>query len=391
MADANRNLALVRAKNGVVTPLYFDRQVVRAADLTLDRASRDQELERMRRLLHGWGVVAGLIPLIIKQTLVVTAGYGITKTAEEIYLRDGVTVENILGRVWGCCGPGELGCELLDEAEILAIAAKADITEVTSWLVARPVSSTSDPRPGVAEGCAHPANVLRPTRTCDEVSLELLCELPPGCAIPPLNCAKYSKYLCAEPRQMLPLPPIPTPDENILVLGRIIARPDSIHFDPADRRAVLPVSVLQDWMQACLCPVLDEPPGPPPRPDEPPTDTDGSGDGVRPRDSRIRDVVVWDGFLEILKGNGIFAREPRRPPVVRGGDPLPDLSPLGPEILTQPETTTVLTENGIAGPRDFLKTDSDELATTLGRSVAEIDALKEDLEAFRPFFGGTPL
>lgn len=392
MADAKRKPVLVRVKNGVVTPLYFDRQVVRAEDLTLDRTSRDQELERMRRLLHGWGVVAGLIPLITEGTLTVTAGYGITKTGAEIYLREAVAVENILGRVWRSCGPGEPGCKVVDEAEIRALAAAADTTEVISWLVARPVSSTSDPRPGVAEGCAHPANVLRPTRACDEVSLELLCKLPPSCAGPPPECETISPYLCAETRQMLPMPPIPAPDENILVLGRIIAGPENVRFDPTDRRAVLPVSVLQDWMQACLCPLLGGPPAPPPEPDEPATGTDDrGGEDVRPSDPGIPGVVVWDDFLGILEGNGISVRAPRRPPDFEDGGSPPDPLPRGPEILTQPETMVVLSENRIAGPIAFLETDSGELAVMLGRPVAEINALKVDLEGFRPLLDGTPL
>ncbi|WP_108259152.1 hypothetical protein [Mangrovicoccus ximenensis] len=48
MADSDEG-PLARAENGVTGPLYFDRQVVRAEDLTLGRTAAAAEMARIRR------------------------------------------------------------------------------------------------------------------------------------------------------------------------------------------------------------------------------------------------------------------------------------------------------------------------------------------------------
>jgi hypothetical protein len=254
---------LATAPNGVVAPLYFDRQVVRAEDLTLDRASHDAELARMRRILHGWGVVAGLIPALDDDTLTVSPGYGITPLGDEVYLTTPLSVDQIRGRVWGCCGPGQAGCEVVDEEDIRAIAAAAEVGEVTSWLIARPLSVEGDLRPGVPEGCAHPANNLLPSRACDAVALELICELPASHHSEPADIAGMCQLVCNEGAGRstgdFALRPMPEPvaqSENFVVLGRLIATTVSVRFHPADRRPLLPVWLLQAWVMACTCPSI---------------------------------------------------------------------------------------------------------------------------------------
>ena len=347
--------ALARASNGVVSPLYFDRQIVRAEDLTLDRASHDRELARMRRLLHGWGVVAGLIPTVAGTSLRVSAGYGITRTGDEVFLPEAVEVPDIVGRVWGCCGTDELTCEVIDLAERERLARERELTQITSWLIARPTQSESDPRPGIAEGCEHPANRLMPTRACDVVSIELLCALPPDLAAPRPDCAALMPYFCAAPPAMVPLPPIAPPDQNLLILGRIVAQLETATFQPIDRRAVMPVALLQSWLQSCVCPLFkvappDDPgPEPPrdPEPEGPPRDGPGPRVPIDPEIPIPREpigpigprvdpgVLGWNEFEDVLAGNGFAPAAPiPTHPRARGRAPSPD--PPGPRSWPGP-------------------------------------------------------
>jgi hypothetical protein len=166
--------ALAEVPNSLVTPLYFDRQVIRAADLTLDRSSHDEELARMRRLLHGWGVVIGLVPVIEGEGLSVSRGYAVTPTGEEVFLTADVSVPDIAAEVVARCGSGARPCELVDPNR----PAAAEGDPLTAWLVARPVERSAQLQGAIPEGCDHPANGMYPSRRCGGVRLEVLCSLP---------------------------------------------------------------------------------------------------------------------------------------------------------------------------------------------------------------------
>ncbi len=375
MAKAAERPALATVANGVVGPLYFDRQIVRAEDLTLDRTSHDHELARMRRLLHGWGVVAGLIPIVAGGSLRISAGYGITRTGAEVFLAEAVEIADIVRRIWACCGPEAPGCDVLDEDERRRRDDDREATMVTSWLVARPTRSPAEPRAGIPEGCAHPANTLWPTRACHGVSIELLCALPPELAVPDTGCADLVPLFCATPPALLPLPPLPEEVPDVLVLGRLVAGPDTAMFAPAERRTVLPVAVLQDWLRACLCRLLAARPD---RPEEEEPDVEPD----RPRPERFD----WRRLLQVLEANGFTrAPQPRRP--------LPEVPrrPTVPRLLVEPETLRRLGEAGITGPEAFLAADPAGLAERLALPQAEVEALARELESLRPFFAGPRL
>lgn len=260
MDGNNPKPALAEAKNGLVAPLYFQRQVVRADDLTLDRASHDAELARMRRLLHGWGVVAGLIPEIEGDTLTVSRGYAVTPTGEEVYLSADVAVDGIAAAVLARCGPPGLGCDEIEPARREAAAA-AEGVAVTSWLIARPTGEDAEPRPGIAAGCAHPANALFHARRCGGVRLELLCALPASHtdATPPTDL--LTGIVCGpqgtdESAMLLPMPELSGPEASFVILGRLILEDGIVRFRSEDRRTLLPLQTLQTWVASQTCPAL---------------------------------------------------------------------------------------------------------------------------------------
>ena len=255
--------------NGLKSPLYFDGQVVRADDLNLDRTSHDAELWRMRRLMHGWGIVAGFIVVPENDGLRVLEGYGIAPSGAEICLPDGAWLGDIAQILRNYCGPGAAGCDL-----------DAHVTEqegpLTGWLVARPVSSPAAPRAALPQDCTHPGNALYPTLTCGAVTLELHCQRPEGHPAPTLDCESLQEILGnGAPIAM----PLPHPEPDLLVLARIQIGEDGLQIDLDGRRHLYPVSLLQDFMTACQCgraqPVPDTSvPGQPPR--EPPTRPGGT-------------------------------------------------------------------------------------------------------------------
>nr|WP_298248520.1 hypothetical protein [uncultured Halomonas sp.] len=368
MSDIPRKPELAEARNGVVTPLYFDRQIIRAEDLTLDRASHDHELARMRRILHGWGVVAGLIPKIHDDSLTLSGGYGITRTGAEIYLTEALTVTNIASRVWGCCGPGDVTCEAISLEERRNGDARLETGTVTAWLVARPTQATGSLRSGIAEECAHPANDLSPSRVYAGLSIGLLCELPPGFIPAKRDCKKLPPFFCDDPVAMLPMPPEPTAQDNLLVLGRIVAGPESAMFTPQDRRSVLPLSLLQDWLQSCRCQAQTDP--------DQPSDTPEPGDA---------DSVIWDREPDLklsdaadrLVGNGFRRR--RLPPEK------PDTRPAVPELLTDPRIHEQLDRAGITTVGELFAIDNAKLAQTLGVTASEAQALMAEVKPLGVF------
>jgi hypothetical protein len=402
MAATDVKPPIATAKNGIVAPVYFDRQIVRAADLNLGRANRDAELARMRRYLHGWGVVAGLIPLVREGALLVYPGYGVTLTGDEVLLTELVKIGEILGRIWGCCGPGKLSCEVVDEEEIHALAAEAEKGEVEGWLIARPIATASDPRPGIPEGCEHPANKLLPTRACGGVSLELLCEVPKHHLHVPARCEDLIPYICrakGAPPEMLPMPDPPEPGDNFLVLGKLTATREDVTFSAELRRRLLPVSLLQDWLASCLCPIVTAPLPAPPPPDDSGDDTDGDtehdtdgGDPGGVVGGGFLDELDWRAFEELLR---LRERVPLPlPPIdtVTGlpgvviGAPRPGVvDPPEPDAVFGTGLVDILVAGDVGGPAAFLAKDTAELVALTGMTEVEIERHKREIENMARF------
>ena len=147
---------LADPRNGVVTPVYSDRQVVRASDLTLDRESHDAALARMRRLLHGHGIVSGLVPEARETApdeIRLSPGYAVAPSGAEIFLPEPVLLRDLAARIAAVCGPGGTPCEDVTEAaqrkaRAARVAAEdSSVTRGASSTMCRADCGTLVPRP----------------------------------------------------------------------------------------------------------------------------------------------------------------------------------------------------------------------------------------------------
>jgi hypothetical protein len=358
--------ALAQAANGVVTPLYADRHVLRAEDLTLDQDSSDAALARLRRLLHGWGVVAGLVPVLRDDELVVTPGYAVTPSGAEVWLPDPLAVDRVAERVDACCGPDRRRCELPDGEE----PRDDPDAPVAAWLVARAVRSETTPRAGVPVGCEHPASRLRPSRRCDGVALELRCSLPDSLEVTAATCDELSPMVCGGRSRRLAsfdLPLLPPPEDDVVVLGRLRVRDGAATLSYADRRHLLPLSVLQAWATACVCPLLQR--QEPEEPEEPEEPGEDEGRGGRPRKDG------WAVLADRLRANGFDLAE--RP--VRG-------RLRGPRVLVEAGLLAALQSGGVEDPQAFLAAEPAALSGLTGLSVDAVLQAQAELAPLRVFF-----
>lgn len=235
---------LTRLQNGITAPLFFDGQVIEAADLTLGRANHLAELMRLRQLLHGWGVVAGLAVTADKKDLIVQPGYGICPSGAELYLPHPVPLTDLLTTLRSCCAPPPSDCA------IDAVKPQSS-GPTTAWLVARPDRHNAGPRASWPSDCSHPGNALHFSRECGEVALELHCRCPdshPGAASS--DGESMRRLLCSG--MPVPLPP-PHPAPDLLVLARLRLQSNQLQIDYDGRRPLYSVSLLQDLLLACQC------------------------------------------------------------------------------------------------------------------------------------------
>lgn len=335
--------------NTVSTPLYFDRQILRAEDLSLDRRSRDAELERLRAMLHGWGAVAGLVPRLEGDTVVISPGYGVLPGGAELYLPDPLAITGVLQALLGHCGTGVESCELPTDG----LDGAAPGGPLTGWLIVRRHFGTAEPRPGVPDGCRHPANELHPTRQCHQVAVELHCTLPEAHLPRPPACAELSPYVCGDPAEPVEMPAPLKQEEDFLVLGRLVLENEVLALSLIGRKALLPNSVLQQWLQSCICPLLAQEPEP----------------------------VDWQELLKRIQSAGLDKpNNPDRPDAVLAMYEVPIV------IGGQRSMVLLLIRGGINGPAEFLKAKSDTIALASGMTPAQIKRVAIELRKLAELF-----
>jgi hypothetical protein len=390
---------LLFAQNGTNRPLHQDRQVLRASDLTLEQATQDQMLARARRYLHGWGVVSGFVPTVAESNVLqVGPGYGVTPLGDELFLPQQVTLEDVITALILCCGPGAEGCEQIDPEMIARHRAEPAIITVTGWLVARPGSRDASPRAGVPQDCAHPASILLPSRRCGGVEFAVMCTLPPTHQPRQPACEELMPFVCGSERTGGPPLPWETPlpaEANFLVIARLTATLNGLTATTDARRALWPVSLMQDWIGSCICPLLS-------RNDTRPTVSGGAttitggthDDTVSPRPAAVPGSV--SGAVTSIPGSTVPPDIIHPPPVVV----IPPIGPSGPippeemagirDRLTGPVLGIVgvgaarsqaLAGVGVNTQGDFMTAPVETLATALNLPTARVTAMKQDLNA----------
>jgi len=344
-------------KNGINQPLFNDRQVVRASDLTLLDDRHDRALARLRRLLHGWGVVAGFgIQPRAVEVITVSAGYAITPRGDEIYLPEVVVIKDIATKVRQCCGQDGDRCALPDPER----DDRDDTLDdgVIAHLVARPVARLADLRPAKPNDCAHPASQLLPARACGGVQLDLICELPELHAEPKPLCSRVNQYICGE--QGRPIPPLPMPDmvgdeDNFVVLATLEVQGNRVDLDDRHRRTLLPVDLLQNWIQRCLCPVFS---GPIPLDDDRPEPGNVDPSGMI---SAATNTPITNVELAEIR--------------TRLADPVAVVDGIGPKRSER------LADIGVVTEGDLLAADSDTVSAKLDLPVETIRRMKVEIDA----------
>jgi hypothetical protein len=252
--------AFAFAGNGADRPLHQDRQILRAGDLALEQATQDAMLARARRYLHGWGVVAGFIPQVsASNNLTIHPGYGVTPLGDELFLPEPVSLPQAAEVAVLCCGPGPTGCEVIDPDALARAREDAAKITLTAWLIARPAGRDAALRPGVPEGCAHPAATLLPSRRCGGVEFAILCELPDSHQPNRPDCNDVMPFVCSlRGTETTPLPweVLPGSEANFLVIARLTVTRGTLSADIDRRRTLWPVALIQDWIASCLCPIV---------------------------------------------------------------------------------------------------------------------------------------
>jgi hypothetical protein len=394
MADASNCAPLATSLNGVVTPLYFDRQIVRADDLTLDRSSHDAELERMRRLLHGWGIVAGFALLNQEEnqdTVTVTPGYGITPNGNEIFLTQAVALSGLSNLLRSACGSNLPGCEVVDEA--VHVSAREIWWQgwVQGWLVARPFRKDGELRPGVPEGCAHPANTLLPSRRCEGVTFDIVCNLNYPHLQETQSCEYMTAWMCrsaGQGHEPLPLPPAVEACDDYLVIGYLTSWEGSLNHDYQFRRQLLPVSLLQDWMTACMCGNGSElKVAPDPAPQKQPQPDPVTTPVITEPEPAIDPTRVIPPVLTTIPTKPIDFTPPKAPVVIptfrkpswellNASAIANGLQPVEIEIDHQQKLSLA----GIDAPDKLMTADLDAIAFTTGISKLTLEAVRKDVQ-----------
>ncbi|MEL7211173.1 MAG: hypothetical protein AAGK92_00845 [Pseudomonadota bacterium] len=345
MSELPPNLTLLSHKNGVSEPLYFDRQIVRASDLNLGRESQNAELDRMRRYALGTGIVAGLTLDLSEKGVVITSGYGVSPSGNEVFLETDLQLEELVEAMKALCPEGSEACAL-DEVK--------ETDGLSAWVLIRPGLAEAEKRPGVSDDCGHPANVLRPARACHSVEILLLKHLPDELRQKDLTCDDRNPFVCfGRNVPDVKIPQAYDPDEDLLVLGRISWNEDGFDIEMIERRRLLPMQLMQEWLTACIC-------------------------ATKPDEDSDLNMETWALFDDLSLRLGYDSRLTDRPA---------ETNPVFSNIAQQPRVMDPnfiekLISLDVLGPIQFLRLTQRDAVRFLGESAALVKELREELSLF---------
>jgi hypothetical protein len=315
--------------------------------------------------------VSGFVPTAEGDRIKLTAGYAVAPSGAEIFMPDTVELGDMFARIMETCGPNSPGCDLISDEAKAAGQAKMKLASISAgaWLIARPASNESEPRAGVPQGCAHPGNVLLNTRRCHLVQLELICTLPDDKLIKPAQCDNVDGYVCVNPKfgelNPFPYPGAPGNEDDFVVLGYLSLTENGLNVSLPHRRAILPTSVLQDWMQSCVCPITHN------IPEEVLPDT--LPDESTPPDKGNTWTHYY--YLEALLTEEVVAEE------INDLTPDIEFSKNVPFMARELARVKKFPGFGIDGPETFLNMDVETLVVMTGLPGDDILKMKEELVA----------
>lgn len=226
-------------------PLWTDRQLITAADLTAEQTLQDARLARLRRYALGWGVVAGFEVVIDTQGLRIRAGYGISPLGAEVYLADDLLWPEALTHLVAACAPGPAGiCDQPGPRSSVSV----DETLHEAWIVLRPETLVSCPRAHVPAGCASAGNDWAYSRQTGALQIDVVCSLDAGLLPDARGCDTVQTLFAGGD---VPLPPdlpdmLPLAHVSFSALGLFTV-------STATRRRLLPLSELQAALACCDC------------------------------------------------------------------------------------------------------------------------------------------
>ncbi|HEX8309336.1 MAG TPA: DUF3892 domain-containing protein [Allosphingosinicella sp.] len=227
----------VRKANGLDRPLYFDRQLLAADDLSLEQGFEDRRLALLARNVLGWGVAAGFLlstrplsPVAAGVDLAISPGFALTPLGDVVYLSQEVVIDDISATIAATCGtPAD--CTIVESAD----GARA-VQAARAWIIARPAPLSGGPRPAMPQGCGHPGNNTHPSRSCGGATVEIACSLLPPHGAAPLDLAQLHDSVCGPWG-----PPIAgrvSEAANYVVLGAVEMVPEGVFATPRDRRLI---------------------------------------------------------------------------------------------------------------------------------------------------------
>ena len=231
------SIVSLRRANGLDRPLYFDRQLLIAEDLSLEQGFADRRMALLARHVLGWGVAAGFqlstrppSPVVDGVDLAISPGFALTPLGDEVYLSQEVVIDDIAAAIAATCG-SQADCSIVEDA-----GAVRAIQPGRAWIIARPAPLDGGPRPAMPEGCGHPGNNMHPSRSCGGATVEIACSLLPPHSSPPQNIAQLFAAVCGPWGP--PLPAAVGEAANYVVLGAVEIVPEGVFATPLNRRLI---------------------------------------------------------------------------------------------------------------------------------------------------------
>ena len=199
---------------------FFQRQLVTAADFTQDQAYFLEKSRRHNRMLHGWGVVCGVV---CKQgqgdsEVIISPGYVLGPFGDEIVIDREVTIDvskqDLDGNAVGACGkPTDPWCSNV----------RVDRRDGDKLFIAVRYAECQDsPVRVMSSGCGCDSQDCEYSRIRDSCVFRILTKLPSTYPDPMPTPDPRALWECIERGRTCP----PCPEEPWVILADVTLGPD---------------------------------------------------------------------------------------------------------------------------------------------------------------------